>query len=190
MRTGWAIALFPSALLAGCASSVGGAGADQVVALAGGLVAVPVHRSFEITGDPRSGGAPDRIALRRDSRVRGSFENCTIRATAIPADRAVGSSASQIASQAASRRHQTQAASAGLHDVRLMSGQVTAGQTIPHEVVEWSFTIERTMRARERYWGLASGEERWLAHQSCTTVASPADLIALEAATAPVFNLD
>lgn len=190
MRTGWAIALVPGALLAGCASPLGGARTDQVVALAGGLVAVPVHRSFEVTGDPRSGGAPDRIALRRESRVRGSFENCTVRVTAIPADHAVGSTASQIASQAASRRHRTQADSAGLHDVRMMSGQVTDGQTIPHDIVEWSFTIEQTMRARERYWGLASGHGRWLAHQSCTTVGSPADLIALEAATAPVFNLD
>lgn len=190
MRTGWMIVLFPAALLVGCASSPGGGEAGRAVSLAGGLVTVPVHRSFEITEDPRAGGAPDRIAMRRESRVRGSFESCDVRVIEVPADTVPGLTAAQTASRLASRRHQTQSDSAGLHDVRLISGQTAEGQSIPHDVVEWSFTIERTMRARERYWGLASADQRWVAHQSCTTVASPEDLIALEAATAPVFNLD
>lgn len=193
MRTDRMIGLILGGLLAGCASSPGGGGGGGTgtdVALAGGRVTVPVHRSFEIREDPRLGGAPDRIALRRESRIRGSFENCTVRVIPIPVDSLEELAAPQIASQLAARRHQTQAGSDGLHDVRLVSGQTADGQSIPHDVVEWSYTIERTMRARERYWGLTSADQRWVAHQSCTTVASPADLLVLEAATAPVFNLD
>jgi hypothetical protein len=191
MRQVWIIGVCAGVLLVGCASSPGGGGAaTRSVSLADGRVTVPVHRSFEVTEDPRAGGAPDRIGLRRESRVRGSFESCTVRVIAIPADSLAGLSAAQAASQAASQRHEAQAGSSGLHDVRLLTAQAAEGQPIPHDVVEWSFTLERTMRARERYWGLASGNDRWLAHQSCTTVASPADLIALEAATAPVFRPD
>ena len=184
------IAGVSAVLLAGCASSPGGGGTGREASLAGGLVTVPVHRSFEITEDPRPDGAPDRIALRRESRIRGSFENCTVSVIAIPADSLRELTAAQIASRLAARLHQTQAESSGLHDVRLITEQGTDGQSVRHDVVEWSYTIERTMRARERYWGLTSGDGRWVTHQSCTTVASPADLLALEAATAPVFNLD
>lgn len=149
---------------------------------------MPVHRSFEITEEPGRGGGPERVALRRESRIRGSFESCTVSVIAIPADSLQELTAAEIASRLAARLYQTQTEASGLHDVRLMTGQRTAGQSVPHDVVEWSYTIERTMRARERYWGLASGDQRWVTHQSCTTVASPADLLALEAATAPVFS--
>ncbi len=190
MRTGWMIALVTVLLPVGGAPAMAGGAGDQAVSLADGSVIVPVHRSFEIREDPRRGGAPDRIVLRRESRIRGSYENCTVQVIPVPADTLETLTATQIASQLAVRRHQTQADSAGLHDVRLLSDQSAGGEAVPHDAVEWSYTLERTMHVRERYWGLTSGEQRWVTHQSCTTVASPADLLALEAATAPVFDLD
>ena len=190
MQTGWMIACVSAVLLAGCASSPGGGDAERTASLAGGLVTIPAPRGFEITEDPRQDGAPERIALRRESRIRGSFGTCTVSVIAIPAHSLPDLDAAQIASRLAADLHQTQDESSGLHDVRLITGQRTDGQSVPHDVVEWSYTIEHTMRARERYWGLTSGDQRWVTHQSCTTVASPTDLLALEAATAPVFNLD
>jgi hypothetical protein len=161
--------------LAACAST--GAPAE-VVSFAGGAVTVPVARGFEVTQRSSAGEAVESLTLRRPSPVRGSFEECTVEVRRAPA----GVPASQVAAAAAVHRHRALIRTEGLTGVSIAEGVVP-------RVVTSDFTLEHTLRTRERYWGLSHPGGAWLVRQSCQTVGSADDLLALEAAAAPAFAL-